>query len=140
MAMKRQILIRLLVALVPVGSAGCEGAAGSNPNALPIDEETSGKADGTTWRKVLDCDNGAAVLDVDDGQRQILQFVIRDRSIVDYLAGTLNGFVYRSDLVNGKNEIIVKGRVQDGVFQPEDFGGFDTTRIGTLDGANLYGS
>ena len=74
-------LTRLILSALVVAFAACTDSV----DELEVDEATTAKADGlTTWLKVYDCD-GAAVLDVDSGERRNLQFVIRDPGIVEYL-------------------------------------------------------
>jgi hypothetical protein len=85
--------------------AGCEGVP---PADFPVDTEAGavdGKADQSlTWLKVLTCDNGAAVLDVNANERRNVQFVIRDQNIVGYLNNV--GAVHSS---YGAREVIASG-------------------------------
>jgi hypothetical protein len=84
---------------------------------LWVDNDASGKADGSTWLRVYTCDG--AVLDVNAAERRSLQFVIKDHDAEDYLLskGT-NGITPN---VTSRGELIFSGRIDRGVFNPWDF-------------------
>ncbi|MBX3234455.1 MAG: hypothetical protein KIT84_11600 [Labilithrix sp.] len=73
--MNRAVLLSLF-SLVTVGCAA------SSP------EETSGSTEAAItddWQPLLRCNDGAAVLDVNGGERRNLQLVIKKKEIIDYL-------------------------------------------------------
>lgn len=76
----------------------------------------SGMAQGASWGKVLDCDGGAAVVDVNRDERRNLQLVVRNQGILKYLHQT--GAV---TLKYGDTEAIAFGWQNHGVFSPSDF-------------------
>ncbi len=84
-----------------------------------------------SWNKVLTCDNGAAVLDVDGGERRNLQFVIRDQRIIGYFANEVR--VSTRGIVDRSGEIILRGRQNQGVFGAGDFRAMD----GGVDNASV---
>lgn len=67
------------------------------------------------WRKVLDCDKGAAVVDVSNYQATYAQVVIRDKNIVNYLRSQ------GSSLANRSEEIILQGLNERPVYTGSDF-------------------
>jgi hypothetical protein len=69
-----------------------------------------------SWERVLTCDGGAAVLDVDNQQRTHLQLVIRDGNILGYLNN-----VGAVSLQYGQREAVIGGYQNDGVFGPGNF-------------------
>jgi hypothetical protein len=77
------------------------------PQDFPVDTQASaeGKADSTaTWLRVFNCDDGAAVLDVNGNERRNVQFVIRDQNIVSYLNNA--GAVHSA---YGAREVVASG-------------------------------
>ncbi len=101
-----------------------------------MDELAQSKADGETWLKVLDCDGGAAVVDVNDWERRELQVVIRDPNIVNYLATATQlkfGTTVAGNIVNAKGEMILRARVDRGVFTPWDFSSMSPSTIHAFD-------
>ncbi|OQW46983.1 MAG: hypothetical protein A4S09_16190 [Proteobacteria bacterium SG_bin7] len=73
------------------------------------------------WEKILTCDGGSAVVDVNTSERRNVQLVIRDQHVVNYLrpTGAFN--------TNNNGEIIVSGWQSQGIFQPRDFHGFSNS-------------
>src|SRR5436190_7887619 len=84
---------------------------------------SSGKADGAVWLKVYTCNNGAAVLDVNGNERRDLQFVIRDRQAIGYLASQVR--VSTQGILSPSGEIIIPGHQSNGVFSKDDFHSLD---------------
>lgn len=115
--MKRSIPFGLLAIGLVVG--GC--AAPADDTASAADTSASAYSSGT-WQQLLGCNDGAAVLDVDTGERRNVQFVIRDKNVVDYLQS--KGI---SPMVNAKHEIVIQPNEQlkHGLFSPSDFGADD---------------
>lgn len=72
-----------------------------------------------SWQKILTCDNGAVVVDVNTNERRQLQAVIHDVNILRYLysAGAIN-------LSYGAQEAIIQGWTGNGVFDPGSFSDF----------------
>ena len=69
-----------------------------------------------TWKKVLSCDSGGAVVDVDHGERRNLQLVIKnDHAVAELsrLAGKSYGVVHVRPT---QGTIIIRGRTDSGVF------------------------
>ncbi len=83
---------------------------------LVISLLVSGLAQAATWEKMFDCENGAAVVDVDKDERRNLQLVIRDQGILRYLYS-----VGAISLKYGDTETIISGWQGHGVFNPGDF-------------------
>lgn len=85
------------------------------------------------WMPILTCDNGAATVDIDLGERRNTQLVIRNSQIISHfnsarvdLTGT-SWFVWDGhlhNLTNNGNETVVPGEMNQGVFQPNQFRGF----------------
>jgi len=73
------------------------------------------------WQKLLTCDDGSAVVDVNTSERRSVQLVIRDKHAVNYL-GSSGAFPSY-----GRGEIVVSGWQESGVFQPQDFRGFSAS-------------
>jgi hypothetical protein len=79
----------LALAILPL--AGCGEAGPDEESMHGAATQAEGKADGwqpgttPTWDRLMTCDNGAAELDVNDGERRNMQFVIRDQNIIRYL-------------------------------------------------------
>lgn len=71
------------------------------------------------WQKLLTCNGGAAVLDVDTGERRNVQLVIRDRKVVDYLQSKSP-----SPMINARHEIVIEPNepLKHGLFSARDFG------------------
>lgn len=113
--MKTSIVVALHVLALGVGF-GCGAPLAEEPG------EESAPLGGVPWQKILDCDNGAAVIDADAGERRNLQFVIRDRGIIGYLNSKVR--VSTSGIIVASGEIITNGWQDRGVFQPADFQGF----------------
>jgi hypothetical protein len=76
----------------------------------------SGIAQGAAWEKVLDCDRGAAIIDVNKDERRSLQLVVRNTGILSYL--NQKGAI---SLKFGETEAIEYGWQNNAVFQPSDF-------------------
>lgn len=75
--------------------------------AAPADDaptDSTESALDATWQKLLTCDGGAAVLDVNGSERRNLQLVIRDQNIVRWLnqAGVVHS-------AYGATEVILSG-------------------------------
>ena len=109
-----------LLALVTIGlSAGCAApAAETDPGT---DTSTAAYSAGP-WQKLITCNGGAAVLDVDSAERRNVQFVIRDRAVVDYLQSKSD-----SPMVNASHEIVMQAseEIVHGLFKASDFGADD---------------
>src|SRR5262245_45664605 len=113
--MSRLIAISLVFAAV-----ACTQQSDFEPDDLANAES---KADGTWWEKVFTCDSGAAVLDVNAAERRDLQFVIRDRGIIGYLANNVRGST--QGIVSPSGEIIVRGHQNNGIWSQGDFHSMD---------------
>jgi len=119
--MKKLLSVLLLGLPLLFGCAGVEEepAVGGDSQAI------------VSWSTVLTCDNGAAVLDVDAGERRNLQFVIRDQRIVGYFASEVR--VSTRGIVERSGEIILRGRQDSGVWNSSDFrslnGGVDNASV-----------
>jgi hypothetical protein len=80
------------------------------------------------WRKLLTCDGGAAVVDVDIQERGIYhtrafaQVVVRNRDIVRYLRS-------KGVPANGAGEVIIQGRANRPVYYTHDFESVSSTSI-----------
>lgn len=85
------------------------------------------------WQSTLICDSGAAVVDIDLGERRHTQLVIRDANIISHfnnsgaaLTGTSwlvwDGRLH--NLTNNAHETVVPGEMGSGVFHPSQFQGF----------------
>jgi hypothetical protein len=88
----------LLIAVAFV--AGCSGGS---PPPDPSDT-TASSFTSSNWEKLLTCDNGAAVLDVNTAERRDFQFVVRDANIVRYFESQFPGL----SLANGRGEFIAR--------------------------------
>jgi hypothetical protein len=109
--------------------ASLVGCAGASQDAT--EGETSASELVGTWQQTLTCDGGAAVLDVDNGERRNLQFVIRDRAAIGYLATNVR--VSTRGIIAPSGEIILQGRQGDGVWDAAGFHGFE----GGVDNASV---
>src|SRR5262245_58128499 len=70
----------ILIITGTLGVAGC--------GSPPIDEtveQSPASLSPVVWEKLLTCDGGTAVLDVNSDERRNLQLVIRDPNIIGYL-------------------------------------------------------
>jgi hypothetical protein len=74
-----QAQYRIPLVMVMALSFGCGGAVSEKDTSASEQELTS------SWKPLLVCDSGAASLDVNADERRNLQFVIRNRDIIDYL-------------------------------------------------------
>jgi hypothetical protein len=75
------------------------------------------------WKPILVCDGGAAVVDLDLGERRNVQLVINNKQIVEYFA--LNrGMQSSMNFSNGK--IIVSAGLNQGIQYSGQFHGFDS--------------
>jgi hypothetical protein len=112
-------------------------AACSAPTA-PEDEAASSEEaySSSQWTKLLTCNGGAAVLDVDKNERRNVQLVIRDRAAVDYLQSKSP-----SNITNARHEIIItpNEQLKHGLFSPSDFGRDDFWRYHVADFAAYAG-
>jgi hypothetical protein len=108
----------VVLALVVPSALGC-----SAPTEDTDTESSSESALSSRWEKVLTCDNGAAVLDVDTSERRHLQFVIRNPQIIGYLASEVR--VSTQGIISRSGEIIVGGRQDRGVWSSSDFDKID---------------
>lgn len=72
------------------------------------------------WETVLDCDNGAAILQVNADERRNFQFVVKEPSIITYFLGTGAFRNAGTNFGNGR-ELVIGGWAQRGVFSPYDF-------------------
>jgi hypothetical protein len=88
--------------------------------ALPFLVFSQVEASASQWIKVLDCDGGAAVVDVQDDDRSRVQMVIRNSAIVDYFRRS--GF-----LGSNGNEIIASGYNGQPVHSGQDFRGLSSS-------------
>jgi hypothetical protein len=91
--------------------------------AAPAETADSTEAALGTWETTLTCNGGAAVLDVDPGERRQLQFVIRDPNAINYLTGAV-GLQYGPLNRGNGRELIVAGWSDQGVFSPSNFQAF----------------
>jgi hypothetical protein len=88
---------------------------------------TSNSAHAEWWQTVLTCDNGAARVEVDLGERRNVRLVITNADIRKYLSSTRINDLYSSEEI--------RGRVNNGIFHSSQFRGF--TREGVS--ATCYG-
>ena len=80
-----------------------------------------GSVTAAPFEKILECDGGAAVVDVDARERRNLQLVIRDTGIIEYLNDV--GAI-RANF--GDEEAIIRGFSQTGgVFSADQFQSFE---------------
>lgn len=105
------------IALLPIlalGAVACGGSNDGDPAATSAAAFSS-----NNWQSLVTCNGGAAVLDVDRDERRNVQFVIRDRNVVDYLQSKT-----QSPMVNAKHEIVISAseQLEHGLFSPRDFG------------------
>src|SRR5262245_33601893 len=77
------------------------------------------------YEKILDCDNGAAVVDRNTLSPSYPQLVIRNPGIVSYLVS--NGVT-----ANAKGEVILTGVNDQQIFQASDFHGFTDLGSGSF--------
>jgi hypothetical protein len=88
----------------------------------------SGSANAAWWAPVMTCDNGAATIQVDLGERRGVKIVIADQNIKSYLARIgVSDFDASS---YGANDTI-QAYVDQGIFNSSQFSGF--TRKGVSD-------
>jgi hypothetical protein len=113
-------LFGLAAAGLALSIAGCAAPASAEDDATSATSEAAYSSG--TWTKVATCNGGAAVLDVDTGDRRNVQLVIRDRAAVDYLQSRS-----ASPMVNARHEIVVQSGepVMHGIFKASDFGADD---------------
>ena len=119
--MKTASSVLLTLTLSTLGLVGgCTAPAGAADPAT--DTSTAAYSNGP-WQKLLTCNGGAAVLDVDSGERRNVQLVIRDRNIVDYLQSKSPD----SSMVNASHEIVMQASEEliHGLFKASDFGADD---------------
>jgi len=77
---------------------------------------TSLSAMAFSWNKVLTCDGGAAVVDVNDFQRNSVQVVIRDPNVVRYIQSK-----YYANEFPQSSEVILSGLNARDVYNGSDF-------------------
>lgn len=106
-----------LVSLVLV--AGCSSPAS---DAEGGDSTAEAVYSTGSWQRLLTCNGGAAVLDVDTGERRHLQLVIHDANAINYVTGAVHQQMLL-DRGNGR-ELIAAGWSTAGVFQPSELGSF----------------
>ena len=106
----------------------CLAACGSASPSEDAETETSYHALSGQWQSMVNCNKGAAILDVDTGERRNVQFVIRDQAAVGYISGTA-GSKMHIDRGNG-NEIVVPGWSSNGIFNAGDYRGSERTDTG----------
>jgi hypothetical protein len=96
--------------------AGCTAPAAEDDAAAETSEAAYSSG---VWQKLMTCNGGAAVLDVDTGDRRNVELVIRDRNVVDYLQSKAP-----NQMVNAKHEIVIRSGepMMHGLFSPRDFG------------------
>ncbi len=92
----------------------------------------SANAQAAWWKPALVCDDGAAVVSIDLGERRNVQLVIRNADIIRYfnesrsLTGTSwlvwDGRLH--NLTNNANVTMVPGELRKGVFASNQFRGF----------------
>src|SRR5512138_3640565 len=112
--------ILLVSLLAPI--AACTDA----PDELELDQEASGKADGTAWYKVYTCNGGQAVLDVNGNERRNLQLVIRDGNIIKFFndRGVVQSHYGDTELVlSGWTGYVDFGRAHGPVLHYQPYGG-----------------
>lgn len=94
---------------------------------------TLSSAQAAWWAPILSCDNGAAVIDIDLGERRNTQLVIRNSQIISYFnqAGAeLTGVSWLvwdgrlHNLTNTAEETVIPGQMDSGIFQADQFRGF----------------
>jgi hypothetical protein len=74
------------------------------------------------WETVLVCDNGAAFLQVDSGERRKVRFVVQEPAIITYFLGTGAFRNAGTNFGNGR-QFIATSWVQQGIFAAHDFHG-----------------
>jgi hypothetical protein len=121
--------MKLLGCLFVAACASLVGCAGASQESSG--DESSASALTGSWQQTLSCNGGAAVLDVDSGERRNLQFVIRDRAAIGYLATNVR--VSTRGILAPSGEIILQGWQNEGVWDPSGFHGFE----GGVDNASV---
>ena len=92
----------------------------------------SANAQAAWWKPALVCDDGAAAVSIDLGERRNVQLAIRNADIIRYfnesrsLTGTSwlvwNGRLH--NLTNNAYETVLPGELRDGIFSSNQFRGF----------------
>lgn len=120
--MKTNMLVMVSLSASLVGcvqSAEDEGTADESTEL-----EAGGKADGVTWSKILTCENGSVVVDVDVNERRNVQVVVRHWDAINHLRAMATANNWASSTIlepNSKGEVILRGTSNRGVFHPSDF-------------------
>src|SRR5262249_33748362 len=97
-------LPKLACLAVTLGLAVCASACAASGEEAPASSEAAlGQ-----WQTMMTCNGGAAVLDVDPGERRQAQFVIRDANAINYLTGAVGLQFGPLNRGNGR-ELIVAG-------------------------------
>jgi hypothetical protein len=92
--------------LACIAACGSETAASTGPEA---------DVTGSSWQKILDCDDGAAVVDVDTNERTHLQLVVRDPNAF----ATFDAMPYGE--IKNARERIYRGQSPYGIFDTSAF-------------------
>lgn len=103
--MKNYLVACMMLAL---SNSSCSVSPSQN------DSSVSGAKQG--WEKVLECQNGAVIVDVDTNNRRSLQVVVRDSSLFSYFDSKLS-----VGQVKTQKERIYKGQTSQGVFRASNF-------------------
>lgn len=115
--MKTSIARLLLSVAALSATAGC--SVPTEDAGPGVDTSEAAYSSGT-YQKLVTCNGGAAVLDVDTGERRQLQFVIRDANAINYLTGQIGMQLGPLNRGNGR-ELIVRGWSKNGAFSAGDF-------------------
>lgn len=86
-------------------------------------------ADSARWEQMLQCQDGAVVIDVNTSDRRNLQVVVRDESLFPYFDAKLG---YHQ--IKNANERIYRGQTVAGVFSSNDFVNVYAYEVTTVDG------
>ncbi|MDB4934264.1 MAG: hypothetical protein JWP87_1236 [Labilithrix sp.] len=115
--MNRTPLAALLLLFV-VAAPAC--AAPSGEDSEPFDTAaTESAVTGAHWQSIYRCDDGS-VLDVNTNERRELQFVVRNAAAKKHLMTAYSTATFDWNL-SPSGEVIFRGTVQYGIFNPGDF-------------------
>jgi hypothetical protein len=127
--------IALFISCV-VSLATMAGCAAPTSDAEPSTDTSEAAYSSGTWQRLVTCNGGAAVLDVDTGERRQLQLDIRDANAVNYLTGQIGMQLGPLNRGNGR-ELIVGGWSNNGAFSRGDFHAFSAP-MATVGAAYVY--
>ncbi len=105
----------LLCFLTALSVAACAAPASDAEDTTSSESAATAAA----WHAVYRCDDGS-VLDVNGNERREIQFVVRNDAAKKHLMRSADP-AYFDWNVSPSGEIVYRGRVERGIFYPQDF-------------------